>query len=75
MQAACTEEGFIEIWRELGSPTLVAERLGISIRNVYTRRNDIQSRPKIELPTDDLRTRPSIVIPPDHRRVLFLDVS
>ena len=69
MQAACTEEEFIAIWRELGSPTLVAERLGISIRNVYTRRNDIQSRLKIELPTDDLRTRPSIVIPPDHKRV------
>lgn len=27
MQAACTEEEFIEIWRELGSPTLVAELL------------------------------------------------
>ena len=69
MRAACTEDEFIEIWRELGSPTLVAARLGISVTNVYARRNAIQSRLKIELPTDDLKTRPSIVIPPDHKRV------
>ena len=56
MRAACTEEEFIEIWRELGSPTLVAARLGISVTNVYARRNAIQSRLKIELPTDDLKT-------------------
>ena len=55
MQPACTDEEFIEIWRELGSPTLVANRLGINVSNVYSRRNAIQSRFKIELPTDDLK--------------------
>lgn len=35
----CTDEQFIAIWKELGSPQAVAKETGISLRNVYKRRN------------------------------------
>lgn len=47
----CTEDEFIAIWKELGSPTLVAERLGIASRNVQDRRRAIEARRGIKLET------------------------
>ena len=51
MKPACTDLEFINLWRQLGSPTLVAKHLSISDRCVKTRRNSIESRYQIELPT------------------------
>lgn len=39
-----TDEEFIAAWRELGSPTLVANRLGINVKNVHTRRGRLEAR-------------------------------
>lgn len=47
--AACTDEQFIELFKELGSPQKIAEHLGVTVRNVYDRRNRLQKRYGIEL--------------------------
>ena len=52
MRTEYTDDEFIAAWRELGSPTLVAERLGVNVRNIHVRRNHIQNKLKIELPTE-----------------------
>lgn len=46
-----TEEEFIKAWTELGSPGLVAARLGITQPRVSERRNKIEARLGISLPT------------------------
>ena len=38
---ACSEEKFISLFNELGSPQAVANALGINVRNVYKRRNNL----------------------------------
>lgn len=42
-KAACNDAEFIELWRQLGSPTRIAEHLGISVRNVFARRNRLNA--------------------------------
>ena len=55
---ACSDEEFIKVWEELKSPTLVACRLGINVRNVQSRRDVIQTRHNVKLVTvNDLRVR------------------
>lgn len=52
MKAACTEDEFIELWNDCGgSPIEVAKRLKIAVRNVNNRRNAIEARRDIHLPT------------------------
>lgn len=43
-QPACSEAVFIEAFQRLGSPEGVAKYLGISVRSVYKRRNNIEKR-------------------------------
>lgn len=50
-KAACTDEKFIELFKRLGSPSLVARELGIHDRPVKSRRNAIEKKYGIELPT------------------------
>lgn len=50
---AVTEDEFIDLWNRLKSPARVAEALGIGPRAVYERRNAIQIRRKILLPSWD----------------------
>ena len=47
----CSDEEFIKIWKELGSPTLVGKQLNINPRSALNRRAAIQIRYNIELPT------------------------
>jgi hypothetical protein len=49
--AKCSDEEFIAIWRALGSPSLVAERLRVNPRNALDRRRSIENRYQILLPT------------------------
>jgi predicted phosphodiesterase len=49
-QPACTEEEFISLFKELGSPQAVASALGINVRTVYLRRNSLKNK-GIDLPT------------------------
>ena len=46
---------FIRIWRDSGSATEVARQLGISARNVFQRRRNIEKRHQIKLLTVDHR--------------------
>lgn len=48
----CTEEEFIKVWREHGNPAAVAAALGISIRNVFSRRRKIENAHDITLHSD-----------------------
>lgn len=47
---ACTEQQFIELFNELGSPQAVANALGINVRSVYIRKNKLAEK-GIELKT------------------------
>ena len=49
--ATVNDHEFISIWRELGSPVAVANRLGIGQRAVQTRRRAIEARHKVALST------------------------
>jgi predicted phosphodiesterase len=51
MKQSVSEDEFIQLWAECGSPTLMAERIGTSPRNVMARRADIETRRKIKLVT------------------------
>ena len=54
--AVCSEEEFIAVWRRLGSVTLVAKELKISVRQVQNRRRRIEGRHNITLDaTNDQR--------------------
>ena len=46
-----SDDEFIKIWNELGSPIKVSEHLKLSIRNVYQRRRTIETKHKIDLTT------------------------
>jgi predicted MPP superfamily phosphohydrolase len=47
--AACSDEEFVKLFRELGSPQAIAETLGVSVRNVFARRNRLAQKHGIEL--------------------------
>lgn len=50
------DEQFIELWKKLGSPQLMSEHLGVTVRNILDRRSRIEKKLSIELPThNDLR--------------------
>ena len=46
----CSEAEFVKAWGKLGSPRLVSESLGLSIRNIYDRRAALAKR-GVFLPT------------------------
>jgi hypothetical protein len=48
-----TDDEFIKVWNELGSPIKVSEHLNLSIRNTYSRRRNIELKYKIDLSTTD----------------------
>ena len=56
VQAACTEEEFIEIWNRHLSVTKVADELKIAPRNVQHRRKSIEVRRGIVLASPDIRS-------------------
>jgi hypothetical protein len=64
------DEYFIEVWKELGSPTKIADRLGVALRNVYERRRIIEKKYNIVLPTKDGR-----FTLPENRRRATLEVE
>ena len=47
----CSDENFIKVWKELGSPALVGQALKMNPRSAMTRRNNLEIRYGIELPT------------------------
>lgn len=50
---ACSDEEFIELFKELGSPQKVADHLGITVRTTYARRNTLEKKYGISLMSFD----------------------
>lgn len=67
--AKCSDETFIELWKKLGSPGLVAKELGITSRGVTDRRANVESRYKIELPTWNDTSSRRVVVKKDEGRI------
>lgn len=55
MKTVLSDTQFIRLWRELQSPTRVAQTLGINVRNAQARRHRIEARHGIVLPIIDHR--------------------
>jgi predicted phosphodiesterase len=51
-----TDEDFIRLWNQYGSAAALSRELGISIRNVYIRRREVEKRHSIILAGTDLRS-------------------
>jgi predicted phosphodiesterase len=48
---ACSDEEFIKLWKEFGSPSLVAKKLNINPRSVSNRKLAVEARYNIKLDT------------------------
>lgn len=48
-----SDEEWIATWKECGSAVVMATKIGVSQRSVYSRRRSIEARHKIELPSVD----------------------
>ena len=70
--AACTDEEFIRLFQELGSPQLIAEHLGVTVRVVYARRNNMQKKYGIELLSFSDKTRVTNVT---HEQKIYCEVT
>ena len=52
LHSGVTDEQFIALWRETGGRAkLVAQSMGVALRNVYERRNKIEKRHGLVLPS------------------------
>ena len=70
--AVCSDEEFIKLFQELGSPQLIADHLGVSTRNVYARRNNMQKKYGIELLSFSEKTRVTNVT---HEQKIYCEVT
>ena len=78
--SAVSDQEFIKIWKELGSPTLVAEKIGVNPRSAMTRRKNIEIRYSIKLPTfnslrDPKKERPKKIEQTPHNVRRGIDVD
>lgn len=55
--AACTDDQFISLWMQHGSPLAVSNAIGVSVRGVMTRRRAIERRFNITLDSTHSKTR------------------
>lgn len=62
MTVKISDDEFIAAFRRLGSPHEVAKALGLGIRGVYYRRNNIEKKYGIELPTTTENSKTAIKI-------------
>jgi hypothetical protein len=53
----CTDEDFIELFRTLKSPVLVAKKLGVAERGVHSRRRSMESKYGIKLEASDPKAK------------------
>lgn len=67
MAKKVSDEVFIEAFKRLKSPQRVSEELGLTIRAVYSRRDQMQKEYSISLPTEDHHSAKTYL--PDNRRV------
>ena len=64
MAQACSEEEFIKLWREIESPSAMAKVLAVDVRSVLRRRNFLEAKYDIKLPTNN-PTRSTIIFDKD----------
>jgi predicted phosphodiesterase len=62
-KSSVSDEEFIRVWKKLGSPTLVGKHFGMNARSMIARRQSLELRYKIELPTfnsqrEEKKTKP-----------------
>jgi len=67
-KSSVTEDEFIEIWKRLGSASLVAKEVGISLRQAQERRRSIENRRGISLDTFNDQRLYKILHPEDKIR-------
>ena len=65
---ACSEQEFINLYRELQSTKKVAEALGVSVQKVCTRRRSIEKKHDIILPVADHRPAYNTAYIPEHQK-------
>jgi hypothetical protein len=65
MPTRYSDQEFIDAWKRLGTPKLVAEHLKLDLRGVYARRNAIEKRHGFILDTitENRSGRPKVVVP------------
>lgn len=51
MSLHVTDDEFIKVWNELGSPALVSKKLNITMRAIYSRRRNIELKHRVNLET------------------------
>ena len=66
LKLVCTDQEFIDLWAKLGSPVLMAEKLGVASSSVMRRRSSIETRLGIKLAThnsqrDQIKPKPKKV--------------
>jgi hypothetical protein len=69
---ACSDEEFIELFKEIGSPQKIADRLNVTVRNIYQRRNRIEKKYGINLMSFDGKTSITNVI---HEQKIYTELK
>ena len=69
---ACSDEEFVELFKEIGSPQKIADRLNVTVRNIYQRRNSIQKKYGINLMSFDSKTSIANVI---HEQKIYTELK
>lgn len=68
-----SDDDLIQYFKETGSPSQVAKITGLSLRNVYARRSQIETKYKIHLPSHATShsgvIRDGVLIPPNRRQI------
>jgi len=77
MPVKYTDQQFIDAWKRLGSPALVAATLGLNLRGVYARRKAIEDRHGFSLDTvtEGHGGRPKAVMPKIGARAISENVT
>lgn len=65
---SCTDAEFIALWNAHGSPTRIAKHLGISVKNIYIRRNRLASLGH-DLATWNDTSERRVVLKPDEGKI------
>jgi hypothetical protein len=75
-ESKVSDDKFIALFKELGSPKRVAEAIGIDVTAVYRRRNTIESKHGISLPSFNAsQNTVQKTIVPENRRILEHEVD
>ena len=73
--AKVTDEEFIRVWKELQSPQKVSDHLGLGIRHVYQKRNDLVKKYGVDLSSNEHESRKINTYLNDNRRVAIHEVQ